>query len=240
MLESQRLNYRNLLSDFFFPSFCVGCCRPGVFLCYSCLQKIHSPKSQTCLYCQGNSYLGITHKNCFKSHCLSGVFSLFNYSGVAAKVLKYAKFKTNKQVLKEGLWASVEPGIWSTMNDYLKVFRFDVITFIPLYKADLSQRSFNQSQELAMSIGSLLNIPVVNFLEKTRTTPKQSSLNFKDRRLNLLNAFSLIKINKKELVRKRILVVDDVVTTGATMSEAGKTLLDGGAREIFGLSLLRA
>lgn len=106
----------------------------------------------------------------------------------------------------------------------------DTIIAIPLHWRRYWQRGFNQSELLANSLSRQLKIPLVKALKRCRSTTMQQSLNAEQRQRNLHNAFA---VTKPELIQgRRIALVDDVMTTGATATEAARTLLSAGANEV--------
>jgi ComF family protein len=107
--------------------------------------------------------------------------------------------------------------------------QFELIVPLPLHPRRLRQRCYNQSQLLAKEIGRLCGLPVASrLLLKQRDTPPQQSLSARDREVNLRSAFGMSRC----LSGERVLLVDDVMTTGATASAAGRMLLQGGAGEV--------
>lgn len=114
----------------------------------------------------------------------------------------------------------------------------DLVSWPSLSKKRLRRRGYDQAQLLALTVGERLGIPVARTLEK-EDRPAQSSLTDKDlRRANLLGAY---RARDPEAFRgKRVLLVDDVTTTGATLSECAKTLLLAGAAEVVCATLARA
>jgi len=109
---------------------------------------------------------------------------------------------------------------------------------IPLYKKRLKWRGFNQSEEIAKGLASYLKIPLINdCLIKTRETLPQIDLSGEERKKNIKNVF-LIK-NRELIQNKKILLVDDVYTTGSTMEECAAKLLESGANEVVGIVVAR-
>ena len=107
--------------------------------------------------------------------------------------------------------------------------RPDCLIAMPLHPLRLRERSFNQSLLLARHIGQQLNLPVLPFAcQRVRNTPSQSTLPVKERGKNMRKAFSC----STAIVGKHVAIVDDVMTTGATMNELALTLLDAGATEV--------
>jgi ComF family protein len=99
-----------------------------------------------------------------------------------------------------------------------------------------AERGFNQSFYLANGIKSVLKIPTItNLLKRRRFTDSQTLLSIIERKENVRDAFSLKKNEK--LSGKNILLLDDVITTGATISECGKVLLMAGAVKIYAVSV---
>ncbi len=115
---------------------------------------------------------------------------------------------------------------------------FDCLVPTPLHWTKRITRGFNQSALLAAQIGRATGLPVVNALRKVKRTPAQSSLRGTQRRLNVRDAFS---VGRPELVRnQKILLVDDVLTTGATANACATALKGAGANYVAVLALARA
>lgn len=113
----------------------------------------------------------------------------------------------------------------------------DLIVPVPLHASRLRERGYNQSMEVARELGARLGIPVAATLcERVRDTPAQLGLPWKERRENVRGAFSCTKA----LDGKRVAVVDDVMTTGATLGEVATTLRQFGAARVTNWVLARA
>lgn len=110
--------------------------------------------------------------------------------------------------------------------------RWDYIIPVPLHKAKLRDRTYNQSEFIALGINEVLKTPVLNDgIIRTRFTGTQTKLNKQQRKENVKEAFS---VNPKYNVSgKNILVVDDVITTGATILECADTLKKAGAAKVW-------
>ena len=109
---------------------------------------------------------------------------------------------------------------------------FDIISWVPVGPLRKWKRGFDQSQLLTNALAAELGKEPVHVLRKIRNTPPQSLIpDAAKRRANVLGAY---QVTDKERIRgKRILLLDDVITTGATCSECAKTLLTAGAKEVF-------
>jgi competence protein ComFC len=113
----------------------------------------------------------------------------------------------------------------------------DGIIAVPLSKRGLKDRGFNQSLLLARTISKATKTPMrMDVLFKKKETPPQIGLSSKERLSNLKDSFE-IRENVKNL---RLLLVDDVITTGATVTECAKELLRAGAKEVTVIALARA
>ena len=114
----------------------------------------------------------------------------------------------------------------------------DVIVWVPLSKKRLRRRGYDQAERLARRVGELTGLPVVRGLKKVRETEIQSLISGDAaRRANVLGAY---EASGGELKGKRILLVDDVCTSGATLSECAACLRMAGAESVVGLTFARA
>lgn len=107
---------------------------------------------------------------------------------------------------------------------------FDLVTWAPVSTRRRLRRGYDQSRLLAQTVGRELNLPVVRLLKKQRNTPAQSTLTTEQRRANVLGAYRFA--GKRPVVGKRILLIDDVFTTGATAEECARILLTAGAESV--------
>ena len=115
-------------------------------------------------------------------------------------------------------------------------FHYDMVSWIPTTTLRRLRRGYDQSQLLANAICQELHTPLICVLRRTRNTPPQSLLgDASQRRANVLGAFK--PVHPENYIGKRVLLVDDVVTTGATASECAKTLLMAGAAEVHLVAL---
>lgn len=109
----------------------------------------------------------------------------------------------------------------------------DLIVPVPLYRARLWQRRYNQAALLAVELSRLSGVVhATDLLQRARATRSQVGLNITDRRRNVRGAFTLPGNAKAAIAGRRVLLIDDVITTGATAGACAKALLDGGAAEV--------
>jgi len=113
--------------------------------------------------------------------------------------------------------------VWELTN--LKNMPFDCIVPIPLHWRRFAERGYNQSYEMARIIAQKSDKPIVNALRRTTHRPFQSQVNQKQRQENVRGAFTVHSRHKNLITGKRILIVDDLFTTGATMKTAARELV---------------
>lgn len=107
---------------------------------------------------------------------------------------------------------------------------FDIISFVPLHPKKLRERGFNQSYILAKELSELLLIPCDELLIKTKDNPPQHKTEAKDRKKNVSGVYKAV--SKDKLRDKRILLVDDIITSGHTLGECARILREGGAARV--------
>ena len=218
------LTFRNIL----FPEKCLGCSavlngNQGVSFCQACLQDVRfiqepfctrcgkpfeksAGKSHLCSYCLKNKwYFTRARSAVYYQEPIAGAVKTFKYSGkmygletFAALACQYYK----KQPLPKP----------------------DIILPVPLHSVRLRRRGFNQALVLARKLfPAYKRLIDPHVLERHRETCVQAGLNMAERRRNVKNAFRVRRPEK--VIKKRILLVDDVFTTGATVNECARILL---------------
>ncbi len=220
------MNLRFLL-DLFFPRRCPVCGTVLPFGAQYC--GCHSPvfrriEAPVCEHCGAQT-----------DHCtcsLPGELTLchiaapFYYTGAVRDDLLELKFHGDKHHAKQlgremalcfaERFANVQP---------------DIVTGVPMTRTGERARGFNQSTLLARQVASLLFLPYAPLLEKTRETEAQHTLSELARRTNLASAFALRK--QVSVSGKTVLLVDDIKTTGATLSECELVLQENGAAAVY-------
>ncbi|WP_262693062.1 ComF family protein [Kordiimonas aquimaris] len=164
------------------------------------------------------------------------------YDSANAPVLYDEKGRELVLALKYGGMLSAVPVMARMMSRELDVVSgsgaedeigFDVIMPVPLHWSRLLKRRFNQSQVLARDIGRITGRPVDAYtLKRAKATPSQGTLGREKRFANVSNAFMVPENKQSHIKGKSILLVDDVLTTGATVSACAATLKDAGAQYV--------
>lgn len=116
---------------------------------------------------------------------------------------------------------------------------FDVLSWIPIAALRRHRRGYDQVKLIAQVVARELDIPLVPTLHKFRHTPPQSGLGgLAQRRANVMGAYRAI--NREQFAGKRVLLLDDIITTGATASECARTLLTANAKEVILMTVASA
>ena len=152
--------------------------------------------------------------------------SAVNYDAAAKSIvhrLKYGNARYLANILSESLFDILlrEHDEWD----------FDCITFVPIHKNRERKRGYNQAKLLALATAERVDKPCLDLLEKIRATPNQASLGAHERFTNLNGAFSV-----KAKPPEHVVLIDDVMTTGATASECARTLKNAGAKIVYVLT----
>jgi len=127
----------------------------------------------------------------------------------------------------------------SYARDSLPVNNYDLIIPVPLHKKRLRQRGFNQSLHLARAVARDYSLPLdFQSLRRRIHTNPQIGLGRTEREVNVRGAFEVVR--KGEIEDSRILLIDDVYTTGSTIRECARILMDSGSRSVGAATLARA
>ena len=123
------------------------------------------------------------------------------------------------------------------LGDDILLCQPDYLCGVAMYSRKQRQRGYNQANLFAEDLSRRLGIPYAELLKKNRSTPAQHTLSAAERKINLSGAYSVREPSKVK--GKRILIVDDVITTGSTMAECAQVLLEAGAVWVGGLCFAR-
>lgn len=117
--------------------------------------------------------------------------------------------------------------------------RYDLISWVPLSKERYRERGYDQAMLLALATALELDDVAVSTLEKYRDVEKQSQMGSAEkRRANISGVYRVV--DQELIAGKRILLIDDIITTGSTLAECARTLLDGGAKEVLCATIARS
>lgn len=224
--------------DFVFPKYCVNCKKLGSYLCSNCFSYVSFDAETMCLVCGRPSVDNFTHPVCQNRYNIDGSFCAISYKGVARKLLfrfKYKPFISDlKTLLSDLFYESL-----IQQEGFAKIIKLNpVLVPIPLHSSKLKVRGYNHAEILAKELSSRLNLKTLDLLKRIKKTSSQFGLKKDERRKNLQDAFLPIP-NITISQYPNIILVDDILTTGITFSEAAKTLKKAGSKRIFASALAR-
>jgi len=123
-------------------------------------------------------------------------------------------------------------------DERIRERRFDAIVPVPLHPARQRERGFNQAELLAQWVSNHIAVPLRPALQRVRYTTTQTAFDRAERMQNLRDAFRLRK--NTDVRRLRVLLIDDILTTGSTLSECARVLKQGGAQSVYAATAARA
>jgi ComF family protein len=224
-------NYlRQLLSfllETLFPRYCLGCAKPGDYLCTTCLAGAPLPE-KICFACKTSSENGICPE-CARRLSLphTKIFWATGYKyPPVQKLIRFLKYHSAKEcaesiaiLMKERLAMDIMMG--------------GIIVPMPTHAMRFKKRGFNQAELIAQKFGELYALPLrSDILIKSRDTASQVRAASRAERLkNLRDSFAVAE--SIAIAGQKIILIDDVMTTGATIIEASRALRIAGAREVI-------
>jgi ComF family protein len=218
------------LVDFVFPPLCLGC---GAFheesnqICSKCIEALEEFEHPLCLNCRAFVSGGGQCPVCLSDSLL--LFAFADYKPPLIEIIHQFKFK--------GITSPAETfagRIHEKFGKSLAALRCEALVPIPLFSWRQSRRGYNQAELIALQLAKKMNLPVnSNILSRIKRGSEQARLEFKRRATNVRNAFS----GDSSVGLRRVILVDDVVTTGATVLEASRTLQGVGCRTVGVVSI---
>lgn len=217
--------------DFIYPPECAGCNSSGEIWCKDCQESVHTITEPICPLCGYPSIKTEICSNCQETPPpYTALRSWAEYEGPLREALHNLKYKNDLEL--GNVFSSALVTIIRALN-----WNFDFIIPMPISPNHYKVRGYNQSMVIARPIALALGISIANNLvERNKETRSQVNLNREERFKNLQSAFSA---NSAKLLNKKVLLVDDICTTGATISSCSKTLKDAGCSEIYCLTVAR-
>ncbi len=241
-LRDARKGFTALIKDALYPRICPGCGRAsdraGRCICWDCFGRIEVLDGGLCALC-GNPLTGNPRSDFICALCRQNKPSFDRarsgalFSGIMRSVLH--DFKYNNALWLTADISDIIEGVLSVGFD---VNSIDLVVPVPLFRTRERERSYNQAQVLAVELAERLDRRLdTRSLKRVRATETQTRFNAAQRRVNIKDAFAVVRT---QWIRGRtILLVDDVMTTGATLSECSAALKRGGARTVYAVSAAR-
>ncbi len=209
------------------PFDCLACGNEGDLLCELCLPKAVIVKRPTCYRCNRLSDGGRTCVSCRSSSQLAGVSVASHYDGAIKQLvyaLKYERARSAAQLAA------------ALLTPLLNQADFDLVVGVPSAGSRYRQRGYNQAALIAKQVAAQLAIPYSEALMRTKDIRQVGTA----RAQRLAQVKGIFVVSQPEMVfGSRILLVDDVVTTGATMAECAKVLKDAGVKRVWGAAVAK-
>ncbi|MBV9595357.1 MAG: ComF family protein [Chloroflexi bacterium] len=221
---------RRVLGEALFPSRCIGCQRRGTALCAGCRTALPYLPRGLCPRCATRRGAAACRGCGHLSSALSAIHAAFAYEGAARNAVVTLKFRSGRYLV---------PLMGELLRESLAVRPLvaDLVVPVPLSGARLRSRGFNQAALLAGCVAPAVRGVLAEDVLSRADRPAQRTLTAAQRRSNLEGAFACAR--GLELAGKRVLLVDDVVTTGATVSTCADTLARAGAGSVSVLAFAR-
>ena len=228
----QLARFKGAALDFIFPPYCVGCGKEGAFICLACRQSLPRIMPPICPKCGRPHPNGILCPDCVRwQAAIDGIRSPFRFEGAMREAIHKLKYQ-NLRALAVPLAEMLQEYLIASPLD------IDVLVPVPLHRKRLRERGYNQARLLAKELGKLINIPVVDdVLIRLRHTPPQArTANIEERTHNIADAFAC---RGNGLRDRRVLLLDDVATSGTTLDACATVLKASGVASVWGLVMAR-
>ena len=226
--------YKVIQNIFFQTNYTCNICGKEIFsgkyFCDKCESVLPRIDKNKCDHCGRVTFYAVKYcDSCVKRNInFDTARSVFDYVEPIDNLIKDFKYK-GKRYLSE-VFANELKNLY-----YSEFITADAIVYVPMTEERLNERGYNQAGLIAKELGEILNLPVLdNAIRKTRETSRQANLNKDERRHNLSKTFTAYK---KEVNGKNLLLVDDVLTTGATADIIAEYLKKKGAKTVTVLTI---
>jgi len=200
--------------DILLPKACTVCGKEGNYVCEKC--SLFLSEAPTILTVNG----------------LEELVSIWEYEGVIRNIIFKIKYEGVFDVINELVERAFEIREPYIPEDI-------IITFVPMFKKKEKRRGFNQAELIAKKVGEITGRKVLPLLEKTKDTLSQTELNKEERIINVKDSFALFRPDLNKSLAEKVLLIDDIWTSGATMRECCRILKKSGVKKVWGFTLAR-
>src|SRR5438046_5486381 len=242
MIALRKLDTLGAIVSLLYPPVCAICranVRAGEYLCDQCEAKVVRIVAPFCQKCsepfEGAITDAFTCANCaHRTIHFDAAVAAYRSRGIVRQIVhtfKYGRQTYLRHLVAGWLYAALD-------DERLRNRRFDIIIPVPLHRTRQRERGFNQASLLAELLSAEISIQSKPALERIRYTTTQTALDRAERMENLHNAFRLRK--NADVRGLRVLLIDDVLTTGSTLSECARILKCTGAISVHPATAARA
>jgi ComF family protein len=216
-----------------YPERCVFCDKilsaKEKYLCDECIHKFKFIKDRTCIRCGRvlhSRYETLCHECASGNFVFDEAFAPFKYTGEVKNSILNLKYKGRAQ--NAGFYAKC---IWKYGKERITNWNPDIIIAVPIHYSRLATRGYNQAELIARKLSEVSGIPLEkNVIARTKKTQAQKKLGKFERHENMKSAFSFVY---GDTLPERILIIDDIFTTGATVDAISGILKDNGAKKVY-------
>jgi len=218
--------------DLVFPRFCVGCGKAGNYICGTCRASLPYIEPPICPLCGEPQTTGNLCFKCSQWQAdIDGIRAPFRFDGIIREAVHQLKYDNLR---------AIAASLAKLMAEYIEQHPIpvDILIPVPLHPKRLRERGYNQSALLARHIGKITGLPVdeTSLVREFYILPQARTASVEARRANVSGGFSCLNDKMKD---KKILLIDDVSTSGATLNACAAALKAGGTNSVWGLSLAK-
>lgn len=222
----------NKLVELVYPAKCIGCGNTGSYICEGCYIKLNNitippfnlnKTTDSCIY--------VNPESLPSNSAIDGIYYPFRFEGLIRECVHKFKYQNYK---------ALAIPLSQLLNKYLHFVHFtvDILIPVPLHLKRLRQRGYNQSHLLATELGKYLRIPVNSstLVRIVDTIPQTDTTTSAERKNNVRHAFKCVN---NTLAAKKVMLIDDVCTTAATLNACAVAIKKVGATHVWGLTVAR-
>lgn len=211
------------------PHSCINCNNEGGLLCEACTERLPA-KRPTCYSCNRLSEGGRTCPACLRHTALSGVVVAHRYDGAVKELVRALKYD-NKVAVSKTFEQMLSPLLVPSKVEGLSPANYDFVTAIPGAPSRYRHRGYHQAELIAKRVARALGLPYRRVLGRLEVDSQVGS----SRGQRFLRVKDSFWVRRPEsVIGQRVLIIDDVLTTGATLGEAARVLKAAGAKSVWG------
>ena len=227
---------QHIITELLFPRRCPVCddivVPWGALCCKKCIGRFQYLGSDYCMKC-GKGLSGSEKEYCRDCrrhpHRFERGRSLYRYESVAGSLFRF-KYQGRQEYAD-----FFGEELYQHLRNDIRSMRADVMIPVPLHKSRYKERGYNQAALLGKALAKRCEIPFeANLVVRQRQTVPQKQLNYAERQNNLKKAF---KICANDVKLKKVIIIDDIYTTGSTVDALSEVLLEGGVKQIYVVTL---